>query len=356
MYLYFKDIIYNFITSNYKTDEHLLLRRLILINTFLLAGLFAFTALFIVNTFIKEDSFVAILDGIGIIVFLLTFIDLRLNKNENRTIFIATFSLSILMFILVLINHNKNFGLIWTIFVPILSITLYGHKKGAYISLAYYSIIFILAIYGLETWDSDDWNSVSLIRFMVSSLVLLFVMFITEYSFVKMQRSLNELILIDPLTKLFNRRKIDEVINNSLKSLQRNNFPLSLVILDIDNFKSINDTYGHLIGDEVLKTISKILKDTFRDVDSVGRWGGEEFIIILPETSLDNAKVSLERLRNTINNYNFDTVGHISCSYGLCTVKESILSQEEFIKYADDALYEAKKSGKDCIVIAKNCS
>ncbi len=348
-----KNITYNFITSNYKTDEHILLRRLILINTFLLAGSFAFISLCIVNFLIKEDYFIAIIDAIGGIIFLATFADLRINKKENRAIFITIFSLGVLMLLFVFMNHDKEFGLIWTIFIPILSITLYGHKIGGYISLIYYALIFSLVIYGLEAWDSKEWNMVALIRFMISSLVLLFVMYITEYSFVKMQRSLNDLTLIDPLTKLYNRRKIDEVINQSLKSIQRNHLPLSLVIIDIDNFKSINDTYGHLVGDEVLKTLSKILQNTFRDVDSVGRWGGEEFIVILPETSLENAIIGIERLQNIINNYNFDIINHLSCSYGLCSIKESNLTQEEFIKYADDALYKAKNSGKNCIRVAE---
>ncbi|MEA1918389.1 MAG: GGDEF domain-containing protein [Campylobacterota bacterium] len=320
-----------------------------MINTFLIGGLVAFVSLFFLNYFYRENLSIAILDFVSGITFLSTFIDLRINKKEKRSIFIMTFSLTLFIFYFVWLNHDSNFGLIWTIFVPILAITLYGYKIGGYLSLVYYILMFSLVIYGLEAWESEEWDIVALIRFLVSSVVLLFVLYITEYSFSKMQDSLNMQTLTDPLTQLYNRRKIDETIKKSIETIQRNPSPLSLVIMDIDDFKSVNDTYGHLVGDEVLKALANILQKNIRNIDTLGRWGGEEFIIVLPHTPLEDAILSIERLQQEINTFNFKTVGQITCSYGLCSANTSEYKDQELITCADDALYEAKNSGKDKI-------
>jgi len=188
---YFKRISYNLFTSDFKTDEHLLVRRLILINTFLITGIIAFVSLFFVNYFLKENYTISMLDAVAGLTFFSTLIDLRINKKEKRSIFITFFSLTLFMFYFVWINHENNFGLIWTIFVPILAVTLYGHKIGGYLSLVYYLLMFALVSYGLNAWGSEEWNVLALIRFIISSLVLLFVIYITEYSFAMMQASLN---------------------------------------------------------------------------------------------------------------------------------------------------------------------
>jgi len=345
--------LYNFFTSNYQTDRGLLASRSVLLNTFLIIGTISFIILFILNLYFKDDLNLASLDIVAGIIFLATLFDLRINKNEHRTIFVTLFSLTLFMFYFVWINHDKNLGLIWTIFIPILAITLYGHKTGGILSLIYYLFMFSLVIYGLDAWESQNWNLVSLIRYLITSIVLLFVIFVTQYSFVQTQTALNAQTITDPLTQLYNRRKIDDALAHTLKMINRSAKPLSLVILDIDNFKSVNDTYGHLIGDDVLKDVAKILKNTMRDIDTVGRWGGEEFIIILPETPLNEARISMERLRDHMNNHEFPAVGHISCSYGVCTVHSSQHNPQELITCADDALYEAKKTGKDRVCFAE---
>jgi len=155
--------------------------------------------------------------------------------------------------------------------------------------------------------------------------------------------------MTDSLTQLYNRRKINETIKKSIETMKRNPSPLTLVIMDIDNFKSVNDTYGHLVGDEVLKALANILQKNVRNIDMIGRWGGEEFIIVLPQTPLEDAKVSMERLKHEINAFSFTDIGHITCSYGLCSVSTPNFEEKELITCADDALYEAKNSGKNKI-------
>ncbi|MFA6138218.1 MAG: diguanylate cyclase [Sulfurimonas sp.] len=165
-------------------------------------------------------------------------------------------------------------------------------------------------------------------------------------------RTLLKLSNIDHLTKINNRKSIENILIKELKRVERYNQKLSLIILDIDNFKKINDTYGHNIGDSVLKNIAKIVSSTIRETDYFGRWGGEEFVIVSTETSLDNAFVIAEKVRQNIYSYNFEEVKKVSCSIGVTEYTEGDTNQT-IVNNADTALYEAKNSGKNKVVVYK---
>ena len=342
--------LYKLFTSGIESSEHLLIRRLILLNAFLLIGVFTFSTFTMMNTFVSHSYGIALLDASAAAIFAATFIDLRYSKKIRRAIFIASTALSLFMVLFVSVNQNQNFGMIWTIFVPIFVISLYGHSRGLLISAVYYLVIFSLAYDGLSDWQQTQWDTVALSRFVIASCVLVFVVFITEYAFDKLQRELNELSVTDPLTKLFNRRKIDAIITAEIAEARRYDTELSLAILDVDDFKAINDTFGHPVGDEVLIELAELLRRRVREVDAVGRWGGEEFVIVLPKTSLEEARRSMERLRERISSHRFGTVEGLSCSFGVCNAARETLDKQHLITCADDALYEAKRAGKDRVV------
>ena len=152
----------------------------------------------------------------------------------------------------------------------------------------------------------------------------------------------------DPLTGLYNRFKFSELyLSEYTVMIQRHN-DMSIILLDIDFFKSINDTYGHNIGDQVLIQISHALLRTLRSVDIVCRWGGEEFIVLLPTASLDNAVYLAEKLRVYIEGLEIDLVGKLTASFGVSQVKEGD-EMKDVIDRADKALYLAKNSGKNCV-------
>jgi len=146
----------------------------------------------------------------------------------------------------------------------------------------------------------------------------------------------------DGLTGLFNRRYFNELITIEVNRLRRSPALLSLLMLDIDNFKNYNDTKGHPAGDDLLKQVAKILKSSVRSIDMVCRYGGEEFIIILPQTDKTAAKIIAERVRVQIELYLPTTV-----SIGISTYPEDASEIEPLIKKADNALYQAKQSGKN---------
>ncbi|MAD42649.1 MAG: hypothetical protein CL623_09700 [Arcobacter sp.] len=154
------------------------------------------------------------------------------------------------------------------------------------------------------------------------------------------------LSITDKLTGIANRNKLDDFLNNEIKRAKRYNSSLGVVLLDIDNFKKVNDTFGHLIGDKVLVSIANILKNNIREIDFLGRWGGEEFLIICSHTNKEGIIALCEILRKRIENYDFENCSNQSVSFGASAfVKEDTI--DTIISRADNALYKAKDEGKN---------
>ncbi len=158
----------------------------------------------------------------------------------------------------------------------------------------------------------------------------------------------------DALTGLDNRRHLNERIDEMFSHAKRLNEPFSLVMCDLDKFKSVNDTYGHQAGDEVLKQLSAILKDEAREIDRVGRYGGEEFMLLLPGTVLDAAVTFAERVRKRIEGNTFTFPGGTltrTSSFGVAGWPHPKIEQcDDLVRTADDALYVAKETGRNKVV------
>ena len=152
------------------------------------------------------------------------------------------------------------------------------------------------------------------------------------------------------LTQLYNRLKLDEALVNETNRARRYKHDFSVVILDIDHFKTINDTYGHQSGDAALIQVAEILKQCARETDIVGRWGGEEFLIILPETPAAKAYAFAEKLRHLISSCALPTVGHLTASIGVAHFNPETDTPTNLLERADKALYEAKHSGRNKVV------
>ena len=165
-----------------------------------------------------------------------------------------------------------------------------------------------------------------------------------------------ELATRDSLTHIFNRRTFSDLAVRELARAQRNERYTSLFMLDIDHFKVVNDTYGHPIGDEALIHLVKIIKDSVRMQDLYGRWGGEEFVILLAETDADEARQIAERLRQRIADSTLVINNHtikLTVSIGISTVTGSNMPGLEcMIEQADKAMYEAKHAGRNCVKLA----
>ncbi len=171
----------------------------------------------------------------------------------------------------------------------------------------------------------------------------------------KITRKLQKLAVTDPLTSLYNRRHFFDIAEQELERAKRYQHAVSLIMLDLDLFKNVNDTYGHLAGDMALKKVAQIIKETIRQVDIAARFGGEEFVILLPVTNTEQAVLLAERLRSNVRENPLilkNSVVEVSISVGISSKKAvDPLSLEVLIHCADQALYQAKKMGRDQVQI-----
>jgi len=153
----------------------------------------------------------------------------------------------------------------------------------------------------------------------------------------------------DALTKIFNRRRFLELLDRGIDSAKRLHNDLSIVFFDIDHFKKINDTYGHNTGDDVLRGLASLVSGAIRRTDIFARWGGEEFLVLLEATGLENAARMAEKLRKTIMEHEFPEVKQVTCSFGVTSYAPGE-NGETFISRADSALYRAKESGRNRVI------
>lgn len=189
------------------------------------------------------------------------------------------------------------------------------------------------------------------IRMLLPGMLYGFFLIIV-FLLVKLSRTLNkvkQLARIDELTGLLNRREIEKLTLSQVEQAQRNNQPISFMMLDVDFFKKVNDTYGHPVGDKVLIKLAETFKNRLRKTDIIGRYGGEEFFIILPNTDLTNASHLSETIRKTVEGTAFN-IDHFSMSVTIsigCTEHEENENIESTMKRVDDALYTAKRNGRN---------
>lgn len=162
---------------------------------------------------------------------------------------------------------------------------------------------------------------------------------------------LEALATTDGLTGLKNHRSFQEFFEQEFRIAKRGGRPLSLLLLDVDNFKKLNDTFGHPAGDEVLRGVGQILTDLARCSDYVARYGGEEFVIVLPDTSAQGAVEAAERFRRSIEDYRFAT-GTVTASFGCSTIRASDRDRSELTARADAALYASKHAGRNAVTHA----
>jgi len=174
--------------------------------------------------------------------------------------------------------------------------------------------------------------------------ILVISILITIYLLVKLK--LEEQARIDPLTKIYNRHVFYENIEIEISSSRRHGYPLSIVLIDIDFFKKINDSYGHDEGDRVLIEFAKLINTHIRKEDTLCRFGGEEFIIITPHVTVEQAKIFSEKLRSAIEHNNFGKVGIVTASIGVTTLNKSD-TIETFFKRVDEAVYLSKENGRN---------
>jgi len=309
--------------------------------------------------------------GMGMLT-LLNVLFLKWHRRVNLAADIVVVLMTIVMLFLVGGGGWYGLGIIWIVLYPLLVLPLTGVKKGSLYTITLLAAVILLYLFrndlGLYNYGSK--NPVADILFKRIVFIYLGV-FIVSFSFVRNRHALYEeikrLSLTDALTFLPNRRSINNMLEHQARLFQRRHYasgkhdagevhtPFSCLLCDIDGFKSINDSHGHLNGDIVLKVFGACLRSNLRGSDFVGRWGGEEFLIILEETDLERAKHVALKLVESIRGHSFELQDRsmitltMSCGAACYDKKQNM---EDFLKELDNNLYLAKRMGKDRIAAA----
>ncbi|MBA2443234.1 MAG: GGDEF domain-containing protein [Rubrobacter sp.] len=222
---------------------------------------------------------------------------------------------------------------------------------GLYLFVFVVSLPMVLSIPGLER-ALATLGSTMLVQFYLSSAVfIVFLFFVARLKALLRETQMDaeemrHLAQTDPLTGIYNRRHIEQSLEQEMERCRRYDLPLSLVIFDIDDFKALNDAFGHDAGDAVLVEMARLTGGQLRSSDYFGRWGGEEFIIVTPETSTGSAHRLADRLRTTFEEGEFGTAGNVAASFGVAVFQPGD-SGTILVKRADMALYRAKTLGKN---------
>ncbi len=186
-------------------------------------------------------------------------------------------------------------------------------------------------------------------KIVLGALAVIAALIYRQYVLKRHNDALLEMAHTDKLTRLHNRLKLDHSLEELIANYWRYQRPFSLIMLDIDDFKKINDHFGHLAGDQALSSLADLLKRHLRATDILGRWGGEEFMIICRETEIEGAVALAEILQEVVSKEWIEGVGHITCSFGVTAVQEGD-THENLVKRVDDGMYQAKESGKNQVV------
>jgi diguanylate cyclase (GGDEF)-like protein len=197
-------------------------------------------------------------------------------------------------------------------------------------------------------------NTMTIVLFgIISILLLLGLIYVFTARLIQKlneaRQMIERLAITDELTDLFNRRHLMSRFAEEFEKVRRLNENVSCIIADVDHFKEINDVYGHQLGDQVLIVISALMRNSVRAYDIPGRYGGDEFLIILPDTDLEHASILAERIRAHAGEYPIGTLT-VTLSLGVVCVQESDQSMDDILRRADNNLYEAKKNGRNQVV------
>lgn len=193
-------------------------------------------------------------------------------------------------------------------------------------------------------------NYKDLWQWLILSVFILVFLLYRFYVLRQYNEKLKRLTITDNLTQIYNRMKLDSELEQQANLYQRYQQSFSIMIIDIDHFKQVNDQYGHQSGDVVLVEFTQVIQKHIRKTDIFGRWGGEEFMLIIPNTDIHKALIQAEKLRLLVAKHNFKVLGHLTASFGVAQFDEENNTIQKLISKADKALYEAKNQGRNRVV------
>lgn len=338
-------------------------RRILVVNLFAMVG-YSITLLLGVSAVSSQKWLLAsCLLAASLLFFLSSQIHVIFRNKAGQiiSVYLLTGCLMGLETYLVVTGGIKNTGPLWIYILPPVAMFFGGFRRGLMVMVAFTMLIAIILLFPdnalLLTDYDEEFKTRLLYSFMTVTFLSAFYEFSRQRTYERM-RALSEEFehqaSHDSLTQLPNRRGMNQLMEQELRRHQRNKQTLSVVLCDVDKFKQINDTYGHDNGDIVLQKVSAHLRQNIRRQDIVSRWGGEEFLIVLPETDETNAAFLAEKIRTSLQQCDIllnDQSVVVTASFGVCEINNNI-TLDRALSLADKALYQAKHAGRNQVVRA----
>lgn len=367
-------LINRLLTANIVYDNHSRdYRRLVFLNALLLLSVMVLGFFSALSFLLHANYAVASIDFFAMISVLVILVYMHVSKNFEAAVLLSTVTFFLFLLSFAYVNQNENLGLMWTTFFPLFFIVLNGMKRGLVFVAIYYICLFYIAYNGVDHWQNGEWSFMSFMRFSAASLILSGTIWFMEYSQefsedrldrvrakeTRMMEELKRLTIIDPLTQLYNRRHLTEIFKRQLQTARRHGICFAIFILDIDFFKQYNDTYGHQMGDDALRSVANALKQHMRRSDDyIFRFGGEEFSGICMHKEREKIEEQIRSILFLIENLTIEHSGskvskHLTVSIGAKIIEDTHdYDFDQLLKEADDALYRAKEAGRNSVVFA----
>jgi len=277
---------------------------------------------------------------------ILNIILLKITRNVKLAENFILFGMLVLICGILVHGGYHRTGIYWIFTYPLLTFFLKGNKVGIIWNFVFISVVLVLVILDYKNIVPIAFSHDEIRQAVLAYAIVMVLAYIFEEALLKSYNEVSRLAVTDQLTGLYNRYYIFNRLNEEIKRAKRYGKNFCVILLDVDNFKNINDEFGHDVGDFVLFEVGEVLRNITRSVDTVGRLGGEEFIVICPNTDIVGGKIIAEKIRRSIEELHIPDVGKITVSLGVAEFTGNETAHE-LIKSADLALYKAKRSGKN---------
>ncbi len=243
----------------------------------------------------------------------------------------------------------------WFPVIYVMAFLMFGARLGRALALGLFAISLLLGLARIVTGDPEAVRNELLIIsqiYTANGLLLLLISSVAAITRLQTEHALamEHAANTDPLTGLENRRRLERLIEAEINRTSRYGKGFSVILFDLDHFKQVNDRFGHQVGDAVLCEIGKLLPFHIRQADTIGRWGGEEFLILTPEMIGEAAQQLAERLRSELERHGFPVVGRLTASFGVAEYHPGD-TIETLFQRADDAMYQAKHNGRNTVML-----
>ncbi|SMQ79989.1 diguanylate cyclase (GGDEF) domain-containing protein [Pseudidiomarina planktonica] len=314
----------------------------------LIIMLLYFGLIALLNVTLFDDADIALYDFLGFVMVACVYSYVRYGGNFRVAGWAVIATLIFVLLAFIHLAEGRNYSLLWVTILPPFAFFLLGPRAGIWVTglVFTYSAWFLYQL--LDQQVSANLGLGAFLNFVEVGTAQIFLFRYYERSRIKAYDQLRQTSITDPLTGVYNRLHLDNTLKNLLTRANVSEQPLSVLLLDVDYFKRINDSHGHLVGDDVLVALTKVLQNGTRDLDLVGRWGGEEFLLICPDA---DAKVAYQVAKRLLEQVRSQPLAHgisITVSIGIATSTTNSTA-ESMLQVADQYMYEAKAAGRNRI-------